>query len=504
MHTVRLKLKTNEYDCHILEKRFHALSHVHNVMVKHGKALLKKLSCNSEYAALRDKYQHLPKGDDISSADKKRKKQLSAEMNAIIRSYGLSKYNFEAYLKVCGARYSKCLSSQQVQKEAGRVWAGVEKILYGSGKELHFKKYRDFETVCGKSNTNGAKFNTDSLTVEWLGLNLKCKLPKNSTYITEALNADVSYCEIQRKMFPNGWHYYANIYLKGDAPRKNMNIPDRSHVTGIDIGTSTVAAVSDNTAVLKELAPDCKKYNAKIIALQQSMDISKHISNPSKYKADGTIDKHNHDRWVFSNTYLKNRNRLKSLYRQKSAYIKQFHEETVKELLTDSVYFVTEEMCFKGLAKRSSKTERSETASNIKQKDGVVRKIHKFKRKKRFGKSLNNRAPAMFIQILKRKAELYGGGLYEVNTKAYRASQYNHATDEYVKCSLSERTKLIDGHTVQRDLYSAFLLKNCNSAMDAPDRDKCIYEFDGFLKVHNRLVAAMMEHDISMKQCFGF
>ena len=58
--------------------------------------------------------------------------------------------------------------------------------------------------------------------------------------------------------------------------------------------------------------------------------------------------------------YHKYRDKLKSLYRQKAAYTKQSHEEYANELIRDSVYFIVETMNFKGLAKRSQKTERAE------------------------------------------------------------------------------------------------------------------------------------------------
>lgn len=504
MHTVKLLLSTTEYDKQVLDKRFHAVSHIHNVLVKHAKKCLKRLSCDKEYQTLKAEYSTLLKKKKLSKDDKVYKKQLSQRMTDIIRSYGLSEYSFQAYIKVCAKQFRRCLSSQQVQKEATRVWCGVEDVLYGDGKELHFKKFRDFNTICGKTNTNGVKFYKDTCSIEWLGLDIDCKLPKDKEYILEALDSNISYCEIERKMFPNGWHYYVVVYLKGDAPHKLKVIGNDHNITGVDIGTSTVAAVSNNVATLKELAPKCKDYNKRVERLLRSMDISKRISNPDKYKPDGTIDKSNHDKWVYSKTYLKNLNRLKSLYRQKSAYIKQSHEEMINKLLEESVNFVVEDMSFKGLQRKSKNTERSNKISDIKQKDGSVKQVHKYKRKKRFGKSLNNRAPASFITILARKATLYGGDVYKVDTKSFKASQYNHVTDDYIKPELSERDKLIDGYKVQRDLYSAFLLKNSNNELSKPDRDKCIYGFDRFLELQNNLITEMKTNNISMKQCFGF
>ena len=91
-----------------------------------------------------------------------------------------------------------------------------------------------------------------------------------------------------------------------------------------------------------------------------------------------------------------------------------------------------------------------------------------------------------------------------VKTKEFRASQYDHATDTYLRAPLRERGKLIDGYYVQRDLYSAFLLKNTNKDLSKPDREKCINGFNRFIELHNELIEQMKQDNISMKQCFGF
>ena len=507
MHTLRLLLLTTEYDEQVMNKRFYAISHIHNVLVKHAKKLLRKISHDSRYEYCRKTYVSLPKKENLSSADKKYKKQLSQEMKDIRISMGLSEAGLQSYIKKCARRFSKCLSSQQVQKEATRVWNGVEKVLFSDGKDIHFKKNRDFPTIGGKTNTNGVKFNKSELSIEWLGLQIQCKRPKKDAewdYLTESLDHDISYCEIERKMFPNGWHYYVIVYLKGDAPRKTRTVGDNENVTGIDMGISTVATVSDIRVALRELVPDCIRYNKKIQKLLRRMDASKRKNNPNKYKPDGTIDKTNRDRWTFSRTYFKNRRKLKSLYRQKSAYIKQSHEILCNELLADSVNFITEEMSFKGLQRKAKKTERSDKTATVRQKNGDTRQIYKYKKKKRFGKSLNNRAPAMFLNILERKCSQYDGSLLKVDTKSFRASQYDHVTDTYTKTSLRERDKQIGGNYVQRDLYSAFLIKNSNPDLNAPDREKCLFEFERFLDMQNTLIDTMKQNHISMKSCFGF
>ena len=117
--------------------------------------------------------------------------------------------------------------------------------------------------------------------------------------------------------------------------------------------------------------------------------------------------------------------KVRSIYRKKAAYIKRDHEERANRFLAHADTIYVEHMDYQALQKRAKDTARKEDASPVKQKDGTVRLIRKFKKKKRFGRSLNNRAPASFITILKRKAELLGIAVLEIQTRTYKASQYN-------------------------------------------------------------------------------
>ena len=517
MHVLGLRLATTEYDEQALADRYFIIFRIHNVVVRHAKKLLRRLEYHKEYQSAREEYTTLLKEKNMGRVKlpkekSNRMKELSGVMNNIRREMGLSKACFESYIRVCGRKYKKHISSQQVQKEADRVWEGVEKVLFGNGEELHFKKLRDFTTICGKSAGNGIKFDKETFSIEWNGLNIRCRLPRkdkdvrdNMPYIMESLDHKISYCEIKRRMFPNGWHYYLNIYLEGDAPKKLKVVGNDDNLAGLDLGTSTAATVSGSMVTLKELAPKCHEFNRKIRSILRHMELSKRESNPNKYKPDGTIDKSNKDRWVFSKTYLKLRNRLKSLYRQKSEYTDQSHRHYINRLIADSVNFITEEMNFSALQKRSKKkAERSDRDSVVVKKDGSEKSVHKFKRKKRYGSSMNNRSPARFLVLLEHKAKLYGGTVCKVDTWNFRASQYDHVTDTNTKVTINDRFKDIGGHTVQRDLYSGFLLKNSNGELNHPDRKKCIYGFDGFLELHDELVNRMKSDGISMKVCFGF
>jgi len=375
--------------------------------------------------------------------------------------------------------------------------------MFSNGKTVHFKKYEQFKTISGKSNESGAIFNLETLTVKWNGLVLKCKAPdKNNSYAWEALKGQIKYCDIERKMFPNGWHYYASIVISGNPPKKLKNTGTKT--MGLDLGVSTIAAVTDDTAFLEELAPDKEKYNKAISEIQKAMDRSKRISNPDKFNDDGTVKKGSKKKWIYSNRYQKNKRRLKYIYRKKSAYIKQFHEILANRLIAESLYIITEDMNFAALKKKAKKTERSTKAVKVKSKAGIVKLVRKFKRKKRFGKSISNRCPSKFLSILERKCILYGGMVVKVNTIKFKASQYDHSDDTYIKVRLIDRDKKVGEYKVQRDLYSAYLLKNSNTELTKPNRKECIDGFEKFVQIQNALISELNSKGVSMKQCFGF
>ena len=95
---------------------------------------------------------------------------------------------------------------------------------------------------------------------------------------------------------------------------------------------------------------------------------------------------------------------MKTVFRQKAAYTKQSHEELADRLVERANVFITEEMDFRALQKRSKRPpERQDSTSVIVKKDGTRQSVRKFKKKKRFGSSIRDRAPAMFLAILKRK-----------------------------------------------------------------------------------------------------
>ena len=171
--------------------------------------------------------------------------------------------------------------------------------------------------------------------------------------------------------------------------------------------------------------------------------------------------------------------RLKDLYRRRAVALKEAHNKTANAILALGNQVYVEAMDFRALMKRAKET--------------TVNKDGRFNRKGRYGKSIGYHAPAMLVGIVKQKAPQEGGALYEVDTFKFRASQYNHVNDTYIKKTRDERTTFVGGQLVQRDLYSAFLLKNSQPTRNETDRTKCSATFDTFMAHHDTCIQTLCQ-----------
>ena len=111
----------------------------------------------------------------------------------------------------------------------------------------------------------------------------------------------------------------------------------------------------------------------------------------------------------------------------------------------------------------------------------------------------------MLISIIDRKLKYNNNEIHKVDTKTFKASQYNHITNEYNKKGLSQRgQEILPNVWIQRDLYSAFLLMNSNDDLLSTNRDKCIKTFDNFLILHNICIESIKQNITKRPESFGF
>lgn len=473
-YVLTLRLKTESFQEDILNKRFEISRKMYN-------------TCLNE---LYKRYRTMQQSKAFQKAKKMKK---GKERNAIFRElniqFGLTEYAIHAFLTPMNQRFKGNIDSQAGQKIGTRVFNAFQKMMFGEAKKVYFKRYGEMESVEGKSNKTGIRFVNNTLI--WKGLSIPVIVRKQDVYAHLALQDKVKYVRIKRAFLKGKYVYYAQLVLEGIPPQSYNSEGLKQQVgigrVGIDIGTSTIAVCSEKQAMLKVLAPNVQTYEPVIQRIQRKMDRSKRATNPFKYNEDGTINRSNREKWVYSNRYVKLRNQYRELHRKNRMVRKQDHESLSNQLLLMGDTFFVEKMSFKGLQKRSNKTEKN--------------KKGRFKKKKRFGRTLSNRAPSMLLSCLERKLKYNGLKLNKVNTTKVRASQYNHFDDTYTKKLLSKRWNDFGGILIQRDLYSSFLLMNMvhDKDLDKIDRDLCFKTFDVFLKLHDELISKLRKEPHTLK-----
>lgn len=329
----------------------------------------------------------------------------------------------------------------------------------------------------GKSNKTGIHFKNDRIL--WNGLKIPVIIDYNNYYEYQALQCDISYCRIVRKYVRNRYNYYVQMILKGNPPVKvDTGTGKIKHTigegdVGMDIGTSTVAISSRTDVKILELADKVQTIENQKRRLLRKMDRSRRATNPDNYNEDGTIKTQGNKKvsWNKSNHYMKYQNQLKELYRKQADVRKYQHECLANHIISLGNKVYVEKMNFSGLQRRAKNAEKNEKG--------------RFKKKKRFGKSIANRAPSMLMSIVDRKLKYFGEKLIEINTYEARASQLNHFDGTYHKKSLSQRWNDFNGIKIQRDMYSAFLIMNIADDLKRFDIDKCKERFENFYRLHN-------------------
>ena len=315
-------------------------------------------------------------------------------------------------------------------------------------------------------------------------LKIPTLLDIDNDYEVNSLRNKICYCRIKRKFIRGKYKYILQLVLEGIPPIKiNKTTGEIKNdigygTCGIDIGTQTIAYTSDYDIKLLELAPRVQNIENEKRKIQRYMDRSKRVNNPNNFNVDGTIKRGIKLEWNYSKKYISAKNILKDLYRKQTDIREQDHNILANEIMKNCDIIYVETMNYKGLQARAKKTEKNEQG--------------KFKKKKRFGKSLANKAPAKFLVILQNKLKTKSGLYFEVNTWEVKASQYNHLDGKYNKKKLSQRWNYFKYNDkdiqVQRDIYSAYLIKNVNEDLKSINNEKCIKNFDSFLILHNKEV----------------
>jgi hypothetical protein len=488
-----LGLNTKLFENHILDSKFEVCRKIQNAITNKALKRYEFMTSTKQYQIIQENIK-ITYNKLNNCTNPKNEKELKKILNdlykvkqQIIEEYSLTEYSLHDVVKSMYNHFK--INSHIAQKLATRVSSSIDDLIYGKADKLHFKKYDCMTSIEGKTNAQGIIYDNDKKIVKMFGLKIEVIINHKDVYAEMALLNRVKYCRILRKYIHGKTKYYIQLVLDGIPPVKYNKDGSFRHKqgtsrVGIDIGIQSIAIVSKTDTKLLELCPRVNKIDKELRRINRAMDRSRRATNTDNYSENGTIkkgiinDKGKKEKlvWMKSNNYKKLQNQRKELYRVQKAIRRQDHNILANYIISLGIDDFVETMNYAGLQKRAKKT-------TVNEKTGKINK------KKRFGKSLANKAPAMFLTILNNKLKWLGKGLIKINTREVKASQYNHLNQKYNKKKLSQRWNKLEYNgkqiKIQRDCYSAFLIMCVNDSLNKVNDNLCNIEFDNFIKLHD-------------------
>ena len=453
-----------------------------------------------------------------NTQDKDKRRVLAKQLNEIQSEYNITWDFCRKSMIPIGKKYG--IDAIFALTKAEDVWRGIEKCLYDHGKTIHFSKYGDLPCIRAKQINRGISMSVKDNKLQFrlgktmFGIQVNDRFQQDEvdavlSYLAEPENIDNKavniliedaccidtyrpcYATLVPKLIRGKYRLYLHLTIEGKAMPKYDKCGNPRHIygkgmIGADIGTQTVAYTSDTEVGLKNLSErgnSIQTSERKERLLYRAMDRSRRATNPQNYNDDGTIKK-GRKTWKYSNHYKKLKSKHAELCRINAVNRQLAINEDSNHLRSLGDIFVTEPKNAGKLMKRAKETTKNSKG--------------KFNKKKRFGKSIKNRCPSGFQTTVEKKFKVTGGTYIEVPNN-YRASQYDHTADDYIKKKLSDRLyKLRDGTEVQRDWYSSYLLYCYDYRTQNIDKEKCMTEFKAQYNKEKALIAWIKAHTIKI------
>lgn len=383
-----------------------------------------------------------------------------------------------------------------------QLWAAWDRMINDpETRRVSFKKYGELNSFAtrvkitrGKKYSSGMNLHLDTMTLDVkingkTGKNAKfISLPivynlKHADYEMNALHGgmeSIKVVKVLRRLVRGQYKYYLQLTIEGEKPQKGRQLGKGT--VGIDIGPTTIAVAGENIVSLDKLAAECDSYQNEINKLARKIDRSRRANNPQNFNEDGTIKRGVRLVWKKRKDmkrYSDLLNELAELKRRQAAVRKASHISRANALLKQGDTFIVEDNPYKGWAARAKETKVSERTGKI-------------QRKKRWGKSVADHAPAMFVTVLENKVKSLGGVFIKVDPKN-AASRYDFTDGSFTKHELDERSiTLSNDDTHQRDLLAAFNLRHLKSGTEETkqyDMEAMRQHYDRFCELENEEMA---------------
>jgi hypothetical protein len=319
-YVLTLQLKTEKFQEDILNNRFEKCRKIYN-------------SCLGE--ALK-RYNHMIESKEYQKNCKNKDKNRNSIFNDINKKYNLTEYDIIKFVTPL-YNYFK-IDANTGQKLASRAFKTIQKLMFHTANKVNFIKENELYSVEGTTNRQGIMYR-DGI-IKWSGLKIPVVIKKNDVYAQTAIQNNIKYCRIVRKIIRGKYKYYVQLIMEGIPPIKcdketgEIKNPLGNDNVGIDIGTRTIAYVCSKEVKLLELCPEVENIERKKLILQRKLDRQRRANNPNNYNENGTIKRGIKLVWNKSNKYIQTQNELREIQRKQVCIRKQSHEKLANHILT--------------------------------------------------------------------------------------------------------------------------------------------------------------------------
>jgi hypothetical protein len=228
---------------------------------------------------------------------------------------------------------------------------------------------------------------------------------------------------------------HGKIHFEFAFSYKGKSIPDADPTTqgviGVDFGTQHTAVFGKAVGgqILKH-SPNGGSHEKDILRLKRQLSRKQVSNNPHSFDSNGAYIKGT--KITRSKRMILLKRKIKALEEQSSRCRLQESNLAGKRISRMGKVIIMEDCLMEGWSKVAGKGVRAGTPSTVK-------------------------------SSLIKHAQRAGNKVIEVNTRKIRATQYDPISGNYNKIPLDQRTVVVGGVKVDRDLKSAYVLSHVNN-----------------------------------------
>ncbi len=322
------------------------------------------------------------------------------------------------------------IGAHEAQTIARRAFLAVDAHGVGlRGKPRYKPGRRGLDSIEGQGPTSAVRYDAGHLALRWGDLVFPLVvLPGNPVQMWAAMHvADgaLCYARLVRRVIRGRERHFCQLVLRGE-PLRRCEAP--ASVVGCDLGPSTIAMVADDDAALEQFCAELRPLDREIRRLHRHYDRQHRAGSSACFDSKGRHRKGGCS-WQRSKRAQRTKARIAEAHRLMAEHRRSLHGNLAHRLLSHGSTIRIERLSYRAF-------QRS------------------------FGRSTRDRAPGMFVSLLRRLAESAGGSVEEFDARRHRLSQVC-LCGTVSKKPLSEREHRCEcGVVAQRDLFSAFLARH--------------------------------------------